>query len=94
MGACRAAYRAVNEVTGEVLTGTSRELEERLHISRRTIYQYSMCEITYKGEWRFERVSKEKEQTNCKIPRELLEEWEWVTQPFREWAKKFHSEAN
>lgn len=94
MGECRAKYSATNEVTGEVLIGTSRELEERLHISRRTIYQYSMDGLTYKEKWKFERVSKEKEQINCRISRTILDEWDRVTQPFKERAKKLHCKAN
>ncbi len=87
MGECLAKYKATNLETGEVFEWTSRELIERLGTSRTVIYQYAASGNAYNKKWLIERI--ESDGTGKRpIPMEILYEWDQVTQPFKELARK------
>ena len=91
MASYRMRYRATNTKTGEVVEGNSQEMIDRFHIARNNLYQYSSTGQLFNYQWIFSRICDEKVESNCKIHKAKLAklaEWDRVTEPFKELARR------
>lgn len=82
-------YTATHDETGEVLTGTTKELAWRLGVVPGTVNKAAIQGKKIAGHWAVEKVKQENEIIyDYKFPLELLKEWDAVTKPFKEASRR------
>lgn len=82
-------YRATHDETGEVLEGSKRELAETLHVSPTAIFQAAILKDNIDTHWKIRKIEGDKlESARWNFPVELREEWDRVTEPFKEASRR------
>lgn len=77
-------YKAVHDETGEVLTGTAKQIAEKLGVVPTTVNKTAIQGSKLKGHWELAKVNQEDADVwEYKFPRELLDAWDEVTKPFK-----------
>lgn len=72
-------YTAKNIITGEVVTGNSREIAEKINLPIKSLFTYTDRGSVYKKTWVFTFVDENVvEEVNDDITCELLDEWDIV----------------
>lgn len=70
-------YTAKNIITGEVVTGNSREIAEKINLPIKSLFTYTDRGSVYKKTWVFSFVDENVvEEVNDDITCELLDEWD------------------
>ncbi len=75
-------YIATNQVTGEVIKGTSKELSDRFNITRASICHYVDRESKANGMWLITYPIQSAEKKS------IWQEWDDFTEPIRQYMKR------
>lgn len=95
MGGLKKFYRATNIKTGEVIDGSVWELADGIGVADKTIYSACQKNTLILHKWKVEVIRDIFEvKKHNHIPPELLEEWDKVTEVWREAYRRRASGAN
>lgn len=82
-------YRAIHNETGEVLEGSTKELGKKLNVHPVSINRAATEKTNIGTHWKILKIEEEKlESAKGNFPVELREEWDRVTEPFKEARRK------
>ena len=82
-------YRATHNETGEVLEGSTKELAKVLNVLPTSINRAATDKVNIGTHWQILKVEGEKlESAMRNFPIELRDEWDRVTEPFKEASRR------